>query len=157
MAHRSVLSFKDYEVHSVTTAHGPQHNANIATWVMQTALKGKGVAVALYKPSLTYELALASGMLNINLLAEDQKGLVGILGRKTGRMTDKFSRLPHAFDGRGCPYLTGAVGFVACEVLDTADALDHVLFSCAVLGQKVLNPGANVLTYRFLKENGYTR
>lgn len=154
---RSVLKLKDYEVHSITTVHEGNMNANIATWVMQSGMKGSFVSVALFKIDYTVELVGQSGLLNINLLALEQKNLLTKLGRKSGRDTNKFARLPYALDERGCPYLTEAVGYVRCEVHDRADSGDHELFCCRVLGQHLLHPDKTVLTHRYLKENGLVR
>lgn len=148
---RRLLKYKDYDVHSVTTvAHG-KRNANIVTWLMQTDMGGKVLAVALYKVDYTIELVRESGILNVNLLAIDQPGLIRKLGQQSGRNKDKFKNLPHAFDERGCPYLTEAVGYVQCRVSHSTDAGDHELFICDVIKQVVLNPEKEVMTNSYLK------
>jgi flavin reductase (DIM6/NTAB) family NADH-FMN oxidoreductase RutF len=154
---RSLLKLKNYEVHSVTTAFEGKKNANIATWMMQSGMKGKFLCVALYKVDYTIELVRQSGILNINLLSKEQKNLINKLGRKSGRDSNKFKNLPHAIDERGCPYLTEAIGYIACEVHDTADSGDHDIFTCRILRQVVLNPQKEVLTYQYLKEAGLIR
>lgn len=158
MLQRSVLKLKDYQVHSVTTVHEGRINANIATWVMQTALKGKFLTVAVFKTSLTYTLVSQSGILNINLLAEEQKSLVNRLGRKSGhQVAEKLKGIPYELDTRGCPFLTEAIGYIQCQVTDRADSYDHELFVCKVLGQKVLHPKKQVLTHHYLQQIGYIR
>jgi flavin reductase (DIM6/NTAB) family NADH-FMN oxidoreductase RutF len=153
---KKLLKYKNYDVHSITTrtADGRQ-NANIATWVMQTAMGGTHLVVALYKPDYTIELVRESSLLNVNLLAIDQTSLIRKLGRQSGRPVqgrtkDKFKNLPHTLDERGCPYLTEAVGYAQCQVVHTTDAGDHELFICKVLKQVVLNPDKTVLTNHFL-------
>ena len=152
MPPRSVLKYKDYEVHAISTRAGERLNINIATWMMQSAMKAKYLSVALYKPDYTIELVRESGILNVNLLAIPQKRHVNRLGRKSGRDTNKFNRLPHDFDERGCPYLTEAIGYVQCKVHDIADSGDHEIFVCEILRQRVLNPDQEVLTHGYLKE-----
>lgn len=159
---KRLLKYKNYDVHSITTIAGSgtlgeRKNANIATWVMQTALGGTRLAVALYKVDYTVELVRESGILNVNLLAQEQTGLIRKLGRQSGRDVDKFARLPHAYDERGCPYLTEAVGYVQCRVLSKADGGDHDVFICEVLKQVVLDPGKTVLTNDYLKEKKLVR
>ena len=154
---KSLLKFKNYDVHSISTAHQGRMNANIATWVMQVAMGGKMVCVALYKIYYTIELARASNALNINLLAQEQTNLIAKLGRKSGRDSDKFKNLSYAFDERGVPYLTEAVGYIQCKVLHTSDAGDHELFVCEVLKQVVLHPERIVMTNNFLREKGLVR
>lgn len=154
---RRLLKYKNYDVHAITTVAGERRNANIATWVMQTAMDGSRLAVALYKVDYSIELARESGQLNVCLLAQEQTGLIQKLGRQSGRGRDKFVRLPHAMDERGCPYLTEAIGYVQCQVLDSIDGGDHELFVCEVLKQVVLNPDKTVLTNNYLKEKKIVR
>lgn len=160
---KRLLKYKNYDVHSITTAtvatpeRDGRRNANIVTWLTQTAMGGKMLAVALYKVDYTIELVRESGILNVNLLATDQPELIRKLGQQSGRNKDKFKNLPHAFDERGCPYLTEAIGYVQCRVLHSTDAGDHQLFVCEVLKQVVLNPDKTVMTNDFLKEKKLVR
>jgi len=165
---KRLLKYKNYDVQSITTAspgtapadrpdRDARRNANIATWVMQTAMGGTHLVVALYKPDYTIELVRESGILNVNLLSTEQTGLIRKLGRQSGRDKDKFKNLPHALDERGCPYLTEAIGYAQCRVLHTTDAGDHELFICEVLKQVVLNPQKTVLTNNFLIEKKLVR
>ncbi|MFD2572304.1 flavin reductase family protein [Spirosoma soli] len=164
---KRLLKYKNYDVHSITTVAGVgtsahRQNANIVTWLTQTAMGGKVVAVALYKVDYTIELVRESGLLNINLLATDQTSLIRKLGQKSGRPepdrhVDKFKNVPYALDDRSCPYLTEAIGYVQCQVLHSVDAGDHELFVCQVLKQVVLNPDKEVMTYHFLKEKKLVR
>lgn len=159
---KRLLKYKNYDVHSITTVSNPnssgrRQNANIVTWLTQTAMDSKVLAVALYKVDYTIELVRESGILNVNLLATDQARLIRKLGQQSGRQRDKFKNLPYALDERGCPYLTEAVGYVQCRVLHTTDAGDHELFICEVVKQIVLNPEKEVMTYRFLKEKKLIR
>ncbi|MER0438381.1 flavin reductase family protein [Emticicia sp. W12TSBA100-4] len=154
---KSLLKYKNYDVHAITTVHERNHNANIATWVIQTAMGGKTVCVALYKIDYTIELVRASKVLNINLLHTGQTNLITKLGRRSGKDSDKFKNLKHDFDSRGCPFLTEAIGYIQCKVLHSTDAGDHELFVCEVLKQVVLNPEKEVMTNNFLRENGLVR
>ncbi|MCS7003881.1 MAG: flavin reductase family protein [Cytophagales bacterium] len=154
---KSLLKYKNYEVHSITTIFEGKMNANIATWVMQSAMRGKFMTVALYEHDYTIELVRKSKILNINLLSEEQTALITKLGRKSGRDTDKFKRLPYALDNRNCPYLTQAIGFIQCTVLDEARSGDHTIFTCPVIGQFLLHPNKKPMTYHFLQEKRLVR
>ncbi len=154
---KSLLKYKNYDVHSITTSHDRNLNANIATWVMQTAMGGKVVCVALYKIDYTIELVRESKMLNINLLHTEQTNLINKLGRRSGKDSNKFKNLKFELDNRGCPFLTEAIGYVQCKVLHSTDAGDHELFICEVLKQVVLNPEKEVMTNNYLREKGLVR
>ena len=148
---KRLLKYKNYDVHSITTVADSKRNANIVTWLTQTDMGGKVLAVALYKVDYTVELVRESGVLNVNLLATDQTRLIRKLGQQSGRNKDKFKNLPYSLDNRGCPYLTEAIGYVQCNVLHSTDAGDHELFVCEVLKQVVLNPEKEVMTNEFLR------
>ncbi len=153
-----LLKYKNYDIHSITTTTTDgRKNANIAMWVMQTAMGGKMLCVALDKKDHTLKLVKESGILNVNLLAEEQIRLIAKLGRQSGRDVDKFKNLPYLVDERGCPYLTEAVGYVQCRVTDYADGGDHELVICEVLKQIVLHPDKPVMTHDFLRERGLVR
>jgi flavin reductase (DIM6/NTAB) family NADH-FMN oxidoreductase RutF len=154
---KRLLKYKDYDVQSVTTIAGDRKNANIVTWLTQTAMGGKVMAIALYKVDYTIELVRESGILNVNLLSKEQTRLIRKLGHQSGRTTDKFRNLPYALDDRSCPYLTEAIGYVQCRVLHSTDAGDHELFVCEVLKQVVLNSEKEVMTYSFLREKKLIR
>jgi flavin reductase (DIM6/NTAB) family NADH-FMN oxidoreductase RutF len=148
---------KNYEIHAITTVFEAQTNANIASWVMQTAMKAKYFAVALYHPDYTLELVRKSGILNINLLAIEQYRLVNTLGRKSGRDFNKLDKVPHGFDQRGCPYLKDAIGYIKCEVENSISGGDHEIVVCRVLGSHLLNADKNPLTLNFLREKKLVR
>ncbi|QHV98488.1 flavin reductase family protein [Spirosoma endbachense] len=164
---KRLLKYKNYDVHSITTMAGigttdQRYNANIVTWLMQTDMKMKVLAIALYKVDYTIELVRESGILNVNLLATNQSRLIRKLGQQSGRTENgiyknKFKNVPYALDERGCPYLTEAIGYVQCRVLHNTDAGDHELFICAVQKQVVLNPEKEVMTYAFLKAHKLIR
>ncbi|QKZ11494.1 flavin reductase family protein [Spirosoma sp. KUDC1026] len=156
---KRLLKYKNYDVHSITTAAGnpARYNANIVTWLMQTDMGGKVLSVALYKTDYTIELVRESGLLNVNLLASDQTKLIRKLGQQSGRDKDKFKNLPHKLDDRGCPYLTEAIGYAQCRVLHSVDAGDHELFVCEVLKQVVSNSDKDVMTLALLREKKLIR
>lgn len=155
---RKLLKYKNYDIHSITTiTPDGRRNANIAMWLTQTAMGGRTLCVALDKTDYTLELVQESGLLNVNLLAEDQTKLIAKLGRKSGRDIDKFKDLAHEMDDRSCPYLTEAVGYVQCKVTNYADGGDHTIVICEILKQIVLHPDKPVMTHHFLREKGLVR
>ncbi len=142
---------KNYEIHAISTVFETHTNANIAAWVMQSAMKSKYFVVALYHPDYTLELVRQSGILNINLLAMDQYRLVNSLGRKSGRELNKLEKIPHGFDQRGCPYLKESVGYFKCEVERSVNGGDHEIMVCKVISSHHLHPEKQVLTLDFLR------
>jgi flavin reductase (DIM6/NTAB) family NADH-FMN oxidoreductase RutF len=154
---KSILKFKNYEVHAIGSANEGTLNLNIASWVMQTSMNGKTVVVALYKPDLTIELVKKSNRLCISFLAENQTNLISKLGRKSGRETDKLSKLDYGISPGGCPFLNQAIGYLDCEVLNWADGGDHQLAICKVNKTVILHPEKPPLRLNYLREKGLIR
>lgn len=159
---KKVLKRKNYDVHSITThallpSGESAYNGNIATWVMQSAMGGKELVVALYQVDYTLELVKESKQLNVNLLAQTQTNLIAALGRKSGREKPKLRPQWYALDDRGCPYLLEAIGYVQCTVKEMIDCLDHTLCVCQVDKQVMLHPDGIVMTNDFLREKGLVR
>lgn len=154
---RSLLKRKNYDIHAVGVSCRGRVNFNIVAWAMQTSMGGRHIAVALYKPDFTRELVQESGCFTLNFLATDQTRLIQKLGRKSGRETDKTKNLPFAFDAGGQPFLTEAVGYTCCQIIDWADGGDHDIAICQVLGQKILHPEKSMLTLDLLREKKMVR
>ncbi len=157
MPPQKLLKLKNYQVHSVTSAHQGKTNANIITWAMQSDLGGTMITIALYKTDLTIELVRSSGIFNLNFLATKQTKLISSLGRKSGRERDKLNKIPHGFDERNCPYLSESLGYLRCALHDQCDSVGHQIFVATVLGQVWLNPHAEPLLLSELREKGLVR
>jgi len=154
---KSLFKLKDYEVHAVTTVFGQTSNANIATWAMQTDMAKKCMVVALYKPDYTLELAKQSGLLNLHWLGVDFAKHLTLLGRKSGRVVNKLTKIAHEPDYRGCPILTDAIGCLHARIVNWVDAGDHELAICEVEKQTWLHPEKEVLRLNYLREKKLVR
>lgn len=157
MPKRSVLALKNYQIHAISTCYEGKNNANIASWVMQSAMKGKRMLVSLYQPDLTIELVRKSGILNVHLLGTHQRKLIQNLGKKSGREFDKLEGLEWEADFRGCPVLQESVGVIHCVVEKELEGYDHNYFECSILKQKVLLEEQEVMTTHWLKTKGIIR
>jgi len=144
---RSLFKLKDYEVHAITSFDGITSNVNLVTWLMQTDMSKKMLAVALYKPDLTLEIVRSSGFAKY----------VNLIGRKSGRDVTKLQYTNHKADYRGCPILLDAVGCLHTVVVDWADAGDHFLAICKVEKETVLNPEKGILRLGYLREKKLVR
>ncbi len=154
---KKVLPLKNYEIHAITTVWQDQVNANIASWVMQSAMKGKRLLVSLYHPDLTIGMVRQSGVLNVHLLGQHQKNLVRKFGKQSGRDKYKLKNVHWTPDERGCPVLPESVGVIYCEVEKELEGYDHNYFECSILRQHVFHPDAPVMSTHWLKSIGYIR
>jgi flavin reductase (DIM6/NTAB) family NADH-FMN oxidoreductase RutF len=152
-----LTKLKNYEVHSIASAHGGVANANIATWVMQSALGGSHLTVALATEDYTYELVKASGRCNVHLLGEGQTDYIRKLGRRSGRDGFKLKRVPHLFDDWGIPVLTETIGYFECAVEGWLPSGDHTLASCRIERMIWLRKTQKPLTINMLREKGLIR
>ena len=152
-----LTKLKNYEVHSVTSALGETLNANIATWVMQSALKGTHLTVAMATEDFTYELVSQTGRCNVHLLGRGQMNYINRLGRKSGRSGFKLKRIPYETDPFGLPILTESIGYFQCIVEGWLESGDHTLASCRIEKMISLNRDQIPLRVDDLRERGLIR
>lgn len=154
---KSLLKIKNYDVHSVGVNTDDKINFNIIAWATQTAMGGKRIVVAFYKPDLTIELVKSGGNFSLQFLAEDQTNLISKLGRQSGRENKKLNRLVYAIDSQGFVFLPKCIGYLRCQVLQWADGGDHELAICQVLSQVWLHPEKKLMTLNGLREKKLIR
>ena len=108
----------------ISTAHAGRRNVMAAAWSMPVEFTPPRIAVVIDKRTWTCELALASGLLAINIPCKQQADLCYAVGNSSGRdlssNTDKFAEygIGH-FEGPELklPLVTGCVGWMECRVL----------------------------------------
>lgn len=152
-----LTKLKNYEVHSVTSAGKDTINANIATWVMQSALKATHLTVAMAAEDFTYELISQTGRCNVHLLGMDQMNYINRLGRKSGRDGFKLKRIPYELDDFGLPVLAETIGYFQCKVEGWLESGDHWLASCRIEKMVSLNRDQIPLRVDDLRAKGLIR
>jgi len=124
----------DLPVYSASTIGLQGGNMNICTYVIAVSMTPKRMAVAFYKGTLSLENAQHFPHFILQLLAADQYKLVRLLGQKSGRTTDKLSKLTNVTsDYRGFYCLDNAAARMACDIIEWVDAGDHMLAICDVV------------------------
>ena len=154
---KSLLKLKNYELHAIGSSFEGRFNCNIATWLMQTSMDSKTIAVALFKSDLTIEWVKSSNRLSVNFLSQPQSRVINVLGRKSGRDTDKLKKIGFGISPGGCPFLLESIGYLDCEVSHWAEAGDHEIAICKVQKVVVLNPEKEPLRLNYLREKGLVR
>lgn len=85
-------------------------------------------AVGLSKANHTYDVALRSEVLAMNLLGADQGALAALFGGHTlDEGIDKFEHCAVDDDETGVPVLAGVVAWVVGRIIERIDVGDHVL------------------------------
>ncbi len=63
------------------------------------------------------------------MLSADQRNLCD---RFASPQADRFSGIPYTTGENGCPVFEGCLSIFECEIYDTHEAGDHLIFVCKV-------------------------
>jgi flavin reductase (DIM6/NTAB) family NADH-FMN oxidoreductase RutF len=137
----SILSLTNHELYIVTAAHDGKENGQIATWIMpSTLVKNRPRIVAVFSPqNLTHRLIEASGRFVLNMLADDQHGLVPLFGLVSGRDFDKFDSLALERTASGLPVIPDTCGWAECVIVAANDGGDRKVYIAEIVEQRI-NP-----------------
>lgn len=132
---------------------------HICTYVSAVSMTPKRYMVALFHGTRTLELVSRNGHFILQLLAEDQYGLVRLLGQESGHRKDKIAALSKRgmlTEYMGFPVLQKALALVECRVTGRMQGGDHDLFLCDVVSYRNIRPG-EPLTTALLREKKIIR
>lgn len=149
----------DLPVYSVSSRDGEDGNMHVCTFVSGVSMSPKRFMVALYKGTRTLELVERNPLFVLQLLAEDQARLVTLLGRRSGRDTDKLALLAKrglTTRWKGFTVLSEALAWMELRVIDRMDAGDHVMTLCDLESHRNVREG-DALTIDFLRARGLVR
>lgn len=145
---RAALEKISYGLYVVSSRSGERLNGQCANSVLQVTSRPPRVAVCLNKSNLTHEFVMASKVLAVSILREDDLEMVRHFGFCSGRDKDKFAGLEYVAGRNGCPVLKGCVAYFEAAVVPemTVDVGTHTLFVAEVMGGAVADDG-EALTY----------
>jgi flavin reductase (DIM6/NTAB) family NADH-FMN oxidoreductase RutF len=107
----------------LTTAHGDHVHGMTANAFMSVSLDPPLVAVSVARRARMHELVQASGRYAVSILDESQEEVaLHFAGRPRRLVRDAF-----AWAG-DLPVVSGAVGHLVCDIVQTVAAGDHTLF-----------------------------
>ncbi len=133
---------------------GDAFNMNITTYVTPVSMQPKRYICGIYHGTQTIHNVQAETQFVLQLLNSSQYNLVNLLGRHTGRNTDKIGRLHKRAlltNWRGFPVLKDALALIELNIINRMEAGDHVAFLCDVTGYKNLS-GGTALTLQDLRD-----
>lgn len=147
---RKALWDISYGLYLVSSLSGDKTNGQIANSVIQISAEPPLVAVSINKNNLTHKYIEESGILAISVLEEETPmPFIGLFGFKSGRDTDKMSRVSCRYGETGCPFVTdNALSWFDGKVIGSVDCGTHSIFVVEIVSAEVLKEGIP-LTYAY--------
>jgi flavin reductase (DIM6/NTAB) family NADH-FMN oxidoreductase RutF len=131
-------------IYSICSQGENGFNMNIVSYVTPVSMKPKRYMVAIYDGTQTLENVKQHPHFVLQLLADEQYGLVRLLGKKSGRQIDKMARLEKRQllqTWNGFPVLKEALALVELKVLEIVSGGDHECFICDVVSYRNQHDG----------------
>ena len=102
--------------------------------VFQLTSEPPVLAVSVNHKNYTNEIMKKTGRVAISVLNQDADlSVIGGMGFRSGRDTDKFAEVPHIVRPDGLPIVVeGCCGFFVCKVTGSMELSTHTLFLCEV-------------------------
>ncbi len=146
-------------VYSISSKTSGGDNMHIITYASQVSIKPKRFICSIYHGTQTLLNIQASGEFVLQLLADTQYRLVDLLGKKSGKLIDKMSRLQKRNElmyWREFSVLKNCLAVMHLKVISSFEGGDHIGFLCDVLAYKNIKEG-NALTLDTLREKKLIR
>lgn len=138
---KQALRLFTYGLYVVTCIDGDEVNAFTANWLTQVSFEPPLVAVSVENTSKSLPMILRSRKLTINVLHAGQRELAGQLGRSAFKAPDKLQGIRYDLLEDDTLVLHDALGWVACEVLQSVEAGDSTLLVAEVVNAGMLAEG----------------
>jgi len=146
-------------VYSISSKTQQNENMHIITYVTGISLKPKRFICGIYHGTQTLSNVEDSGEFVLQLLSEAQHRLVDLLGKQSGKKTDKIQRLHKRQElthWNGYPVLKNCLSVMQLKSIQQFDAGDHTCFLCDVVAWKNLQDG-HPLTLDILRKHQMIR
>lgn len=131
MQGKEILAAMDTLTHGVYVigAHTEKaDNLMTAAWLCQVSMKPPTVMVAVAKSHYTAELLKAGERFSVSVLTPDQKDVALFCGRVSGRDKNKLEGVGVELLEGGLPFVKHSAAYLACELRESFEVTDHVLF-----------------------------
>ncbi len=131
MQGKELLAAMDTLTHGVYVigAHTEKgDNLMTAAWLCQVSARPPTVMVAVSKGHYTAELLQGGGRFSVSVLTPEQKDVALFCGRVSGREKNKLEGVKVEFLEGGLPFVKNAAAYLTCELRDSFEVTDHVLF-----------------------------
>lgn len=146
-------------VYSCSSKSDKNHNMHMITYVTAISMKPKRFICGIYYNTQTLLNIEASREFVLQLLSDQQYKFVDLLGRKSGKTTDKISALNKKNElttWKDFYVLKNCLAVMHLKVVEDLDAGDHKCFLCELISYKNINDG-NALSLDDLRKRKLIR
>lgn len=146
-------------VYSISSKANGKSNMHIITYATAISMQPKRFICGIYHGTQTLENVEATGEFILQLLNDNQYRLVDLLGKKSGKLVDKISRLQRRnelTEWKGYFILKNCLAVIKMKVISSFEGGDHKCFLCDVIDYKNINDG-EALTVDILRKHKIVR
>jgi len=134
----------------MTAAHEGKKTGVLVSWVQQVAFEPPSISVSLKKGRPIVDLVNAAGKFMLNVIGDDPSKMFAHFGKGFSLDQDAFDGLSFRTTGFG-PIIESCIAHLKCEVRETVDAGDHVLYVAEVTGAGAVE---DAKPYTHIRKNG---
>lgn len=121
----------------VTARHGAQETGMLASWIMQAGFEPPMLTVAVSLKRYVNDWLANGTPFAVNVLAADQRKLLGHFGRGFGPDEPAFTGLEIERTPAGLPILVDALGHLECQVRGDVTSGDHRIVLAEITSGKL--------------------
>lgn len=148
---KQVLRTFTYGLYAISCADEGEVNLFTANWMTQISFEPPLLALSVENDSKSLPMIQRSRKCTVNVLHSGQRELAGKLGKSAIYHPEKLADIEYTLGANGCPLLTGALAWVACEVRHSIEAGDSTLFVVEVVDVGMTGEGQPLT----MKEAGF--
>lgn len=133
---------------SILAAANDKHKTGVlVSWIQQVSFEPPSISVSLKKGRPVNDLVNASGKFMLNVIGEDPSRMFTHFGKGFSLEEDAFDGLSFRTTGYG-PIIESCIAHLKCEVRETVEVGDHVLYIAEVTGAGVVEDAKPYLHVR---------
>jgi flavin reductase (DIM6/NTAB) family NADH-FMN oxidoreductase RutF len=148
---KKALRLFTYGLYAISCADEGEVNIFTANWLTQISFEPPLLALSVENDSKSLPMIQRSRKFTVNVLQSGQRDLAGQLGKSAIYHPEKLAGIEYMLGANGCPILSDALAWVACEVRHNVEAGDSTLFIAEVVDVGMLGEGQPLT----MKEAGY--
>lgn len=148
---KQVLRMFTYGLYAISCTDEGEVNIFTANWLTQISFEPPLLALSVENDSKSLPMIQRSRKFTVNVLNSGQRDLAGKLGKSAIYHPEKLADIEYTPGANGCPLLSDALAWVACEVRHSVEAGDSTLFVAEVVDVGMLSEGEPLT----MKEAGF--